>query len=94
MFLNAKMSNLSATSCSVGPSFLGTLKLELLWDPFTPTNNSATPNKDQGHYYWGGVLDNGPYSEHLSAINVVWVTAVIFFNGVVPWQIFTLFCQI
>ena len=36
----------------------------------------------------GGVIENGPYNGPLpTSNNEVWVTAVIFFNGVVIWQI-------
>ena len=39
----------------------------------------------------GGVLENGPYSGLLPTSNEVWVTAVMVLNGVVPWQIITIF---
>ena len=35
----------------------------------------------------GGVLDNGPYIDLFPTSNEVWVTDVIFSNGVVPWEI-------
>ena len=35
----------------------------------------------------GGVLDNGPYIDLFPTSNEVWVTVVIFSNGVVPWEI-------
>ena len=33
----------------------------------------------------GGVLENGSYRYRLPTRNEVYVTTVIFFNGVVPW---------
>jgi hypothetical protein len=39
----------------------------------------------------GGVLENGPYSGLFPTSNEVWVTAVMVLNGVVPWQIITIF---
>ena len=48
----------------------------------------ASRPKWQRTGWWGEVIENGPYSEPLPISNEVWVTVVvIFFNGVVPWQI-------
>ena len=51
------------------------------------------PQGPKGGEWGDGVesLKMGPCSEPLDNCNEVWVTTVIFFNGVVPWQI-TTFC--
>lgn len=57
--------------------------------PCCPCKDLDTQMVDNGVV--GGSLENGPYIVSLPTSNKVCVTAVLFFIGVVPWQVTTFF---
>ena len=101
--ISLKSNNNGGGVCSGGAYIFGTPKLELLWDPFITSNNRATSNKVQRTFLSLQIqmAENGVVGwrswkwtmqwAHSPNNNDVLVTVVIFFNGIVPWQIPTIY---